>query len=128
MLAVSFLCAGTPARVLKGSWAKDTPVRKREGGTCDAISADAFNQVKSSLQDGGHWMALGCLTDLSNELSIPTLKFDAQSIEGLGRKLFGTQKGIWADKLPQLATNSVSRRTTIGQRTLCNFLLRGQRN
>ena len=47
-------------------------------------------------------MALGCLTDVSNELSVVSLKFDAQTIEGLGRKLFGTQNGIWADKLPSL--------------------------
>ena len=35
----------------------------------------------------------------------PTLKFDAQTIEGFGRKLFATQKGASADKLPQLAND-----------------------
>ena len=102
MQAFPFLRAGTPARLLKDYWAKDKPLSKNEGGTCDAVSADAFSQVKTSLQNGGNWMALGCLTDIANELSLANLKFDAQTIEGLGRKLFGTQNGIWADKLPSL--------------------------
>ena len=71
-----------------------------------ALSQTNFAIVKDNMQQRKScYQGLGCLSWLHNDLSIPGLRIDPASIEGLGRKLWATQNGPWANRPPQLANS-----------------------
>ena len=101
MLAFSWLRKDTPARLRKDEWFKSSaPLTLAEGGSVRALCAADFQAKVLDLESGGSYVGLGCLSWLSNDLSLSGLRIEPARVEGLGRKLWGSQIGEWADKEP----------------------------
>ena len=103
MLTTAWLRKDMPARLLKDAWikAKDMPLPMSEGGSCAPLDKEAFAAGVGRLkEEGGELVGLACLTHLSNELSLDGMKVDSTRIEHLGRQLFATRVGPFADTVP----------------------------
>ena len=100
MLAFSFLRNATRALKIKEQWKIDKPLQINEGGCVAPLTAEMLKTKATDLRDGRKYIGLGCLGQISNELSCAELKIDENQIEGLGRKLWATQEGTSATQQP----------------------------
>ena len=64
------------------------------------LTAEMLKTKATDLRDGRKYIGLGCLGQISNELSCAELKIDENQVEGLGRKLWATQEGTSATQQP----------------------------
>ena len=95
-----FLQKSTRAHKLKQSWATAQPLALTEGGSLEPLSSTTFKVKSKELRAGNKYVGLGCLTSLSNEFSLPELRFDETQIEALGRKLWTTNLGASRETTP----------------------------
>ena len=86
----------------KDEWARDSPLIQSEGGATAALNSEDFQVRKPHMETGGNYIGLGCLGWLSNELSLPGVKVEPARVEGLGRKLWATQRGAFSNCVPIL--------------------------
>ena len=99
MNSYSFLHPGMRASALKREWDKDTPLRIDDGGTMGSIGLWTSEQLSETLrkQPGSKVQALGCLTQLSNDLSCPHLTILGNTIEDVGRHLWTSRIEVSPD-------------------------------
>ena len=85
---------------MKREWDKDTPLRIDEGDTMGSISQWTPVQLSETLrkQPGSKVQALGCLTQLSNDLSCPHLSILPDTIDDVGRRLWTSSVEVSPDK------------------------------
>ena len=94
-----FLHHGMRASALKRQWDQDTPLKIDEGGTMGSIGLWTPVQLSETLrkQPGSKVQALGCLTQLSNDLSCPHLTILGDTIDDVGRHLWTSRIEVSPD-------------------------------
>ena len=100
MHALSFLRKDSHGANLKKLWKDDEPLPMSEGGAMKALSGDDIVALKESFHAGNSHQTLVCLTRISPDLSTPNLVLQENRLEGMGRKLWTTNKGKSAQVEP----------------------------
>ena len=99
MNSYSFLHHGMRAAALKRDWDQDTPLPLVGGGAMGCISQWTLVQLSETLrkQPGSKVQALGCLTQLSNDLSYPHITILMDTIDDVGRRLWTSSVEVSPD-------------------------------
>ena len=83
----------------KKQWDKDEPLTLEQGGTMGSIHQWSPEERSKTLRQkpGSKIQALGCLTQLANDLSCPSLTISTETIDQVGRRLWTESVEVYFD-------------------------------